>query len=179
MNKDISKILFTNETIVERCRELGAQITADYAKDKAPILVSILKGSCFFLAEVAKNIDLNVELDFMDIASYSGTNSTGNIKILMDLDRDVNDENILIIEDIIDTGATLKKVKDLLESRGARSVRIAALLDKAERREKEVEVNYVGFKCPNEFVVGFGLDYDQKYRNLPYIGVLKEEIYTK
>ena len=179
MHKDVARILISEQELQKRIRELAEQISSDYEGKKPPIVVGILKGSCFFLTELAKNMNLDVELEFMRVRSYAGENSTGNIQILLDLDRDVSNENILIVEDIVDTGITLKKVKELLGNRGANDIRIAALLNKKERREVEIDADYYGFEIPNEFVVGFGLDYNQKYRNLPYIGVLKEDVYTK
>ena len=178
MHNDIAKILISEEDINGRCKELAADIQEDY-NNKAPILVGLLKGSFMFLGELIKYIDLNVEIDFMDITSYAGKESTGDVKILKDLDRHVRDEHILIVEDIVDTGRTLSRVKELLLSRGAASVKIITLLDKPSRRVCKIDPDYCGFVIPNEFVVGFGLDYNEHYRNLPYIGVLKEEIYKE
>lgn len=177
MHQDVEKILVTEEEITERCKELGRQITQDYAGKKAPILVSILKGAAPFMTEISKRIDLDVELEFMCVSSYAGTGSTGNIKIIMDLQRDIAGENILLVEDIVDTGITLSKVKKMLLDRGANEVKIVTMLDKKERRVTEIQADYVAFNVPNEFVIGFGLDYNQKYRNLPFIGVLKEDCY--
>ena len=179
MQNDVAKILVTEEEIAQRCRELGEEITQDYQGKQAPILVSILKGAAPFLTEIAKRIDLPVEIEFMCVSSYEGTGTTGNVKIIMDLSRDVKGQNILIVEDIVDTGVTLTKVKKLLMDRGANEVRICTLLDKKERRIMDIEADYVAFDIPNEFVIGFGLDFNQKYRNLPYIGVLKEELYKE
>ena len=141
------------------------------------IIINTIIDIC--LIQIWDLLIMDVEMDFMRVRSYAGENSTGNIQILMDLDRDVNGENILIVEDIVDTGTTLQKVKELLNNRGASDIRVAALLNKKERREVDIDADYYGFEIPNEFVVGFGLDYNQKYRNLPYIGVLKEEIYNR
>ena len=176
MNKDVEKILFSEEDIETRCKELGAQIAKDY-EGKSPILVGLLKGSVLFMSELVQRIDIDCEIDFMDVTSYSGTESQGDIKILKDLDRSIKDEYIILVEDIIDTGRTLKTVKEMMYSKGAKDVKIVSMLDKKERREVEIEGDYIGFTCPNEFVIGFGLDFNQKYRNLPYIGVLKEECY--
>lgn len=175
--KDIKKVLLSKEEIVSRCEELGAQITKDYAGKDTLFLIALLKGSVPFLAELIKHIDLDIQIDFMDISSYAGTHSTGEIQILKDLETPVSGKDVLIVEDIVDTGRTLKTVKETLANRGANSVKIATLLDKPEGRVVEIEADYSGFEVPNEFVVGFGLDFDQRYRCLPYIGVLKEECY--
>lgn len=173
----LKQVLFTNEQIVERCEQLGNEISKKF-DGKNPIVIGLLKGSVPFLAELIKHIDIDMEIDFMDVSSYGdGTTSSGNVKIIKDLDVSVTGKDIIIAEDIIDTGKTLKVVKQLLLSRGAASVTIICLLDKKERREVEIEADIVGFTIPNEFVIGFGLDFAQKYRNLPYIGILKEECY--
>jgi len=152
-------------------------LSKDYKNGKAPILVALLKGSVPFLAELIKHIDLDIEFDFMDVSSYEGTESIGDIKINKDLDRSVRNEKVLLVEDIIDTGRTLKTVTKLMKDKGAVDVKVVTLLDKPERREVDIEADYVGFVIPNEFVIGYGLDFNQKYRNLPYVGVLKEECY--
>jgi len=176
MHHCVDRILITEEEIIKRIRELGQTITKEYQSD-APLLVGLLKGSVPFLSELIKHIDLDIEFDFMDVSSYSGTESTGEIRVVKDLDRSVRGVNILIVEDIVDTGRTLKTVKELLISKGAQSVKVITLLDKPDRRVVDLESDYVGFVIPNEFVIGYGLDFNQKYRNLPYIGVLKEECY--
>ena len=170
------KILISEDEIVEKCKEIGKQISIDY-KDKEPVIVGLLKGSVPFMAELIKHIEIPCEIDFMDVSSYSGTESMGDVKIVKDLDRSIQGVDVIIVEDIVDTGRTLLKVKDLLYSKGANSVVVASLLDKPDRRVVEIEAEYLGFKIPNEFVIGYGLDFNQKYRNLPYIGVLKEELY--
>ena len=175
-HKDIDKILISEEQIVERCKELGAQISKDF-EGKNPLLVGLLKGSVPFMAELLKRIECDCRIDFMDVSSYSGTESQGDIKINKDLDHSVKGDYIILVEDIIDTGKTLTTVRELMYSKGAKDVKIVSLLDKKERREVDIEGDYIGFNCPNEFVVGYGLDFNQKYRNLPYIGVLKEECY--
>ena len=175
---DVEKILITSEEIADRCRELGELITHDY-KDNPPVLVALLKGSIPFLAELMKYIDLDVEIDFMDVTSYSGTESSGDVRILKDTEGSVQGKDILLIEDIVDTGRTLVTVKDLLYSKGARSVAVATLLDKPDRRVVEIHAEYVGFEIPNEFVIGFGLDFNQRFRNLPFVGVLKESCYKE
>lgn len=178
MRDVIKEVLVTEEQIVKRSAELGAQITEDYKKTgKVPLLVALLKGSVPFLAELIKHIDLEFQFDFMDVSSYQGTESIGDIRIDKDLDCSVKGLSILLVEDIVDTGRTLKEVTRLLENKGASDVKVVALLDKPDRRVVDIEADYVGFQIPNEFVVGFGLDYDQLYRNLPFIGILKPEVY--
>ena len=176
MHKDIDRILLSEEEIVNRCKELGKQISMDYA-GKHLVLVGLLKGSVPFMSELMKRIECDTEIDFMDVSSYDGTESQGDVRIIKDLDRSPKDDDILIVEDIVDTGRTLNTVKKLLLSKGASSVKIVTLLDKPDRRVVEIEPDYCGFIVPNEFVVGYGLDFNQKYRNLPYIGVLKPECY--
>ena len=178
LEQDVKKVLFSAGEITERCKVLGKQITEDYAaRGEVPLLVALLKGSIPFLSELMKYIDLPVEIDFMDVSSYDGTESVGEVHVIKDLDRAIKDTDILIVEDIVDTGRTLNSISNLLRYKGAKEVRICTLLDKPERRVVEIEADYVGFDCPNEFVIGFGLDFNEKYRNLPYIGVLKEELY--
>ncbi len=174
----IDRVLVSEEEIVKRSKELGKQISDEYrAKGVTPIVVGLLKGSVPFLAEIMKHIDLDIEIDFMDVSSYDGAESVGDVKINKDLDKSIKGESILLVEDIVDTGRTLKEVKQLLFNKGAVDVKIVSLLDKPERRVIDIEADYVGFKIPNEFVVGYGLDYNQKYRNLGYIGVLKPSVY--
>ena len=174
MHDVVEKVLVSEEDIVKRSMELGKQISDDYRKTgKAPLLVALLKGSVPFLAELIKHIDLDIQFDFMDVSSYEGTES----KIVKDLDCSVKGVPILLVEDIVDTGRTLKEVTRLLKNKGASDVKVVSLLDKPDRRVVDITADYVGFEIPNEFVVGFGLDYDQHYRNLPYIGVLKPEVY--
>ncbi|HFI0036794.1 TPA: hypoxanthine phosphoribosyltransferase [Streptococcus suis] len=179
LDKDIKKILVSEEEIIAKCKELGKILANDYA-DKNPILVGILKGSIPFMAELMKHIDTHIETDYMVVSSYhGGTESSGTVKIIKDLDNSVAGRHIIFVEDIIDTGRTLKELKELFALRQAASIKIATLLDKPEGRVVEIEPDYTCFTIPNEFVVGFGLDYDENYRNLPYVGVLKEEVYTK
>ena len=173
---NVEKVLISEKEIVERCRELGAQISKDY-EGKQPMIIGLLKGSVPFMAELIKYITVECEIDFMAVSSYSGTESMGDVKIVKDLDHSIKGMDVLVVEDIVDTGKTLKKVKDLLYSKEANDVKIVSLLDKPDRRIVEIDAEYVGFKIPNEFVIGFGLDFNQKYRNLPYVGVLKEECY--
>ena len=172
-------LLFTRERIAARVAELGAQITKDY-KGRELVLVGILKGAFVFMADLIREIDLPVAVDFMAISSYgSATKSSGVVRIMKDLDRDVMEKHVLVVEDIIDTGLTMSFLKNNLLSRGASSIRICALLDKPERRLVRLSSDYTGFTVPDAFVVGYGLDYDQVYRNLPEIGVLKPEVYQK
>ena len=172
LHKDVEKILVSDEDIAKRCIELGKEIR-DYYKEEVPIAVGLLKGSVPFLAQLVKNVPGDIELDFMDVSSYSGTEST-EVKIIKDLEGSIRDRSILLVEDIIDTGKTIKVVKELLYSKGAKDVKIVALLDKPEGRLVDVDADWVGFAIPDEFVIGYGLDYNQKYRNLPYVGVIKK-----
>ncbi len=179
MRDDILKVLFTEEQLKEKCAEMGAQITKDY-QGKNLVLVTILKGAVVYMADLMRHIDLECAIDFMVVSSYgSGTKSTGVVKIVKDLDEDLSGKDILIVEDILDTGMTLNYLKGLLSSRNPASIRIATLLDKPERRAVELQADYVGYQVPDEFVVGYGLDYDEKYRNLPFVGVLKPEVYQR
>ena len=179
LEKDIKKVMISHDEIVDAAKKLGAQLAKDY-QDKNPILVGVLKGSVPFMAELVKHIDTHVELDFMVVSSYhGGTSSSGVINIKKDVDQDVSGRHVLFIEDIIDTGQTLKSLRDMFKDRNVASVKIATLLDKPEGRVVEIEADYTCFTIPNEFVVGYGLDYNENYRNIPYVGVLKEEVYTK
>ena len=178
MNNDIEKILVTEEELKNKIVEIGKQISNDY-KDKNPIIVGVLRGSFIFMADLVREINIPVTIDFMAVSSYRGTTSTGKIKIEKDLSEDVKDRNVILIEDILDTGRTLSYIIKMLENRGAKSVNVCSLLVKKARTEIEVDYKYSGFNIPNEFVVGYGLDYEEKYRNLKYIGVLKEKIYSK
>ena len=179
LEQDIKKVLVSHEEIVAAAKKLGQQLTVDY-QGKKPIFVRILKGSVPFMAELIKHVDTDIELDFMLVSSYhGGTTSSGVINIIKDIDQDITGRDILFVEDIIDTGQTLKNLCNLFKERNAASVKIATLLDKPEGRIVDIEADYTCFTIPNEFVVGYGLDYDEYYRNLPYVGVLKEEVYTK
>lgn len=175
---DIKEVLVTEEQIQARAKELGAEITQDYA-DKNPLIVGLLRGSVPFMADLIKNIDLDIQFDTMDVSSYEGTQSVGEIRILKDLDTAVNGLDIILVEDIVDTGKTLNTVKNTLLHRGAKSVKICTLLNKAARRTIDIVADYIGFEVGDEFVIGYGMDFDQKYRCLPYIGVLKPECYEK
>lgn len=165
--------LISEQQIRDRIKELGAQITRDYA-GRNPLLIGVLKGACFFLSDLLRAIDARLSIEFMAISSYgSSTRTSGEVRIMKDLDVPIEGRDILVVEDIVDTGLTLSYLLANLESRGAASVKLAALLDKFERREKEVKIDYLGFQIPDEFVVGYGLDFAERYRNLPFIGVLK------
>ena len=178
LHPDVKKVLFSEQQIVERCEELGKQLDELYAvNDHNVLFVSTLKGSVPFFAELIKHVTVDIEVDFMAASSYSGTESMGDIKINKDLDTSIVDRDILLIDDIVDTGLTIKKLKELLYHKGAHDVKVITLLNKQSRREVDIKADFVGFEIENEFVIGFGLDYNQKYRNLPYVGVLKDELY--
>jgi hypoxanthine phosphoribosyltransferase len=177
LDKDIEKILITREEIQNRCSELGQELTEIY-KDKNPLVVGVLKGAVPFMADIVREMDCHLELDFMDVSSYgNATVSSGEVKILKDLDTNVEGRDMLIVEDIIDSGRTLAYLVDLFKYRKAKSVKIVTLLDKPEGRVVKIDADYIGFDVPNEFVVGYGLDYAEQYRNLPYVGVLKPSVY--
>lgn len=178
MKEDVLRVLLSEDEIREKVRELGGKIMADY-KNSNLMLVTVLKGAVVFLADLMRQIDVPAEIDFMVVSSYgSGVKSSGVVKIVKDLDVPLAGKDILIVEDILDSGLTLSYIKELLESRGPRSIRIATLLDKPSRRKVDLQADYIGFSVPDEFVIGYGLDYDEKYRNLPYIGILKPEVYS-
>ncbi len=167
------EVLLSEEEVNKKIREIGEQISKDYAGKKIH-LVCVLKGASFFTCELAKRITVPVSLDFMSVSSYgSDTTSSGVVRIMKDLDESITDRNVLVVEDIVDSGRTLSYLLEMLKQRGAADVKLCALLDKPERRVVDVKVDYIGFRIPDEFVVGYGLDYDQKYRNLPYIGKVK------
>ena len=167
------EVMISENQLRERLKELGQKISSDYGEDSNLLLVSILKGSVVFLADLMRCIDLPLSIDFMVASSYgSGTESRGNVKIIKDLDVNISDYDILIVEDILDSGYTLSKIIEILKTRNPRSLRVCALLDKPDRRVTPVQLDYNGFVIQDKFIVGYGLDYDEKYRNLPYIGVL-------
>lgn len=179
MHHDMARVLITEEEIRRRVRELGAQIAADYAETDDLLLVGVLKGCAMFMVDLARQIDLPLAIDFIAVASYgASTESSGVVRMLKDLDTDIAGRHLLIVEDIIDSGLTLAYLRSQLLRRNPASLRICALLNKPERRTADVPVDYLGFDIPNEFVVGYGLDYAERYRNLPYIGVLKPEVYA-
>ncbi|KRO17242.1 hypoxanthine phosphoribosyltransferase [Lacticaseibacillus saniviri] len=178
MNPDILKVLYSQDDIKQINQRLAAEIQADYA-GKNPLVVCILKGAILFMTDLVRDIDDYLEIDFMDVSSYGdATVSSGEVKIIKDLDTSVNQRDVLIVEDIVDTGRTLKFLMDMFKTRNANSVKICTLMDKPDGRVVDVKADYVGTTVPNEFVVGYGLDYAERYRNLPYIGVLKPEIYA-
>lgn len=179
MNNDIERILFDEEQIQTRVAELAAQITNDY-QGKRPVIVSVLTGAVLFTVDLIKKIDLYAEMDFVDVSSYyGGTASSGTVKLLHDLKHLIAGKDVIIVEDIVDTGRTLRFLMELLEGRGATSIKVCTFFDKPAGREVEVATDYVGFDVPHEFLVGYGLDYENYYRNLPYVGVLKPEVYQK
>ena len=178
--QDLSKILVTKEEIAKRIEEIGAKIAADYA-GKKPVLICVLKGATIFFSDLMRAIDLPLTVDFMATSSYgSATKTSGVVRVLKDLDQDIVGKDVLIVEDIVDSGVTLNYLRSMLMHRGAASLRIATLLDKPARRKvPDLKVDYCCFDIPDEFVVGYGLDFDQKYRNLPDIGVLDPRIYQQ
>ena len=179
MHKDVEEILVAEQDITEKCKELGKQISADY-EGKKPLIIGLLKGSVPFFAELIKRIECPIEIDFIAVSSYSGVNSTGNVVIKKDVTTDMTNRHIILVEDIVDTGLTLSKVVKEFKTRNIASCEIVTLLDKPEgRKVDDMEPKYIGFKIPNKFVIGFGLDYNELYRNLPYVGVLKKEVYSK
>ncbi len=179
MNEDIERIFFTEDQIQSKVSELGEELTEKY-RDKFPIFIGILKGSFMFMADLIRKVDIRCEVDFMSVSSYgSGTTTTGAVRISKDLSRDIEGRHVVLVEDILDSGFTLSYLCSYLKVRKPASVVICTLLDKPARRQTEIKPDYSGFECPDEFIVGYGLDYSEKYRNLPYIGVLKKEIYTQ
>ena len=177
MINDIEKILCSTEEIRQVVSRLGAQLADEY-QDKNPLVVGILRGSAPFMMDLVRAMDCYLEIDFMDVSSYGDElESSGNVRILKDLDTDVAGRHVLLVEDIVDSGQTLAKLLELFTARHAASVKVCTLLDKPERRVVDVQADYVGLTVPNEFVVGYGLDYRQQYRHLPYVGVLKAEVY--
>lgn len=177
LRNDIEKILFTEVELKTKIKEIGKQISIDY-KDKEIILVGVLKGSVPFMADLLREIIIPCSMDFMAVSSYgNSTKTSGVVRILKDLDFQIENKNVLIVEDIIDTGITLRYLVDYLKGRKPASINIACLLDKPDRRKVDIKIDYYGFKVPDYFLVGYGLDYAELYRNLPYIGILKQEIY--
>lgn len=177
MENDIEKVLISKEEIEAICKKLGEQISKDY-ENKNLLIVSVLKGAAIFMADIMRNITCQCVIDFMAVSSYEGSKTTGAVKFKKDLDINPDGYDILIVEDILDTGLTLKYIIDILKTKNAKSVKICAFLDKPENRRADIKADYFGARVPNEFVVGYGLDYNEKYRNLPYVGVLKPEIYS-
>ena len=178
MHNDVREILITQEQLQRRIEELGRQISEDYEGCNL-LMISVLKGSVVFMADLMRSITLPAQIDFMAVSSYgSGTKTSGTVRIDKDLDLDISGYDLLIVEDILDSGMTLSYLREILESRNPRSIKLVTLLDKPERRQMPVAADYVGFIVPDQFVVGYGLDYDEKYRGLPYVGILKPEIYA-
>lgn len=178
MHNDIKEVLVTEQEIVAKCNEIGSVLSEEY-EGRFPLAIGVLKGALPFMSDVLRHVHTHLEMDFMDVSSYGGTStrSSGEVKIIKDLDTKVEGRDLLIIEDIIDSGLTLNYLVDLFKYRQANSIKIVTLLDKPSGRTANIKADVVGFEVPNEFVVGYGLDYDEKYRNLPYIGILKPEIY--
>lgn len=180
MYEDIlEKVLFSKEQLAKRIKELAEQLDKDYA-GKTPLMVAILKGSVMFFTDLIREMTLPLEIDFMSISSYgSGVKSSGEVKMIKDLDNKIEGKDVIIVEDIVDSGYTMKYLTHLLAARNPSSIKICALLDKPSRRETDVAVDYKGFEVGNEFVVGYGLDYAARYRNIPFIGILKRSVYEK
>ena len=177
MNKDIESVLLSAEEIEAKVSEIGAKISQDYA-GKEPIFIGVLKGCWIFMADLMRHVDVNCSVDFMAVSSYVGTSSTGAVKINKDLSQDIKGKDVIIVEDILDSGVTLNYLKQYLQMREPASIAIATLLDKPARRKADVFADYSCFNIPDAFVVGYGLDYNEKYRNIPFIGVLKPEVYS-
>ena len=177
MHEHVESILYSEEQLRQRVKELGAQITADYA-GKEPVLASVLRGSYIFMADLTRAIDLPVTVDFMAVSSYgAGTKSSGQVEIKKDLSDSIEGRDLIIVEDILDSGNTLFYLMEILKARKPASIRICTLMDKPDRRTQPIVADYVGFTIPDAFVVGYGLDYNEKYRNLPYVGILKPSVY--
>ncbi len=177
IHQDIEQVLYTEEELRRRVKELGRQITADYA-GREPMLVSVLRGSYIFMADLTRAVSLDVTVDFMAVSSYgAGTVSSGQVEIKKDLSDSIEGKDLIVVEDILDSGNTLYYMMDVLRARQPASIRICTLMDKPERRTKPITADYVGFTIPDAFIVGYGLDYAEKYRNLPYVGVLKPSVY--
>lgn len=177
MERDVEKVLISEEEIKEICKRLGEEISRDY-KGKNLLLVSVLKGAVVFMADIMRNITCECEIDFLAVSSYSGTKTTGVVKFKKDMDVDPDGRDILIVEDILDSGVTLSYLKQVLLQRNAKSIKICTFLDKPANRRANIQADYVGKVVPDEFIIGYGLDYNEKYRNLPYVGVLKREVYA-
>ena len=178
MDKDMAKVLFSQEELQTRIRELGAQLSEDY-RGKTPTMVCILKGAIMFYTDLVRSMDIPLTMDFMAVSSYgNSTKSSGEVEIRKDLSTSIEGKHVVIVEDIVDSGFTLTYLTRLLNTRGAKSIKLCTLLDKPSRRTKAITADLAGFVVPDEFVVGYGLDYCQQYRNVPYIGVLKPEVYS-
>ncbi|MFY9901803.1 MAG: hypoxanthine phosphoribosyltransferase [Trichococcus sp.] len=177
LHPDIKEVIYSEEEISAVVKDLGAQLTKEY-EGKNPLVIGVLKGAVMFMTDLSRAMACDLELDFMDVSSYgAGMESSGDVKILKDLDTTVDGRDLLIVEDIIDTGRTLSYLIEIFKYRKAKSIKVVTLMDKKERRVVDLEADYIGINVPNEFVVGYGLDFNEKYRNLPYIGILKTEVY--
>jgi hypoxanthine phosphoribosyltransferase len=177
LNDDVEEVLLDSQTVANRVAELGAQISADYA-GRDPVLVSVLKGALVFLADLMRAMDLPTSIDLMEVSSYgAATETSGQVRILKDLSKPITGRDVIVVEDIIDTGLTLNYLLHYLADKGPASIKIVCLLDKPARRLADIPIDYRGFTIPDRFVIGYGLDYDERYRNLPYIGVLKPSVY--
>jgi hypoxanthine phosphoribosyltransferase len=176
LHDDVEEILVDTDAIGARVGELGAQLSSDYA-GRDPVLVSVLKGSLVFLADLMRAMDLPSSIDLMEVSSYAGTETSGQVRILKDLSKPIEGRDVIVVEDIIDTGLTLNYLLGYLADRRPASIKICCLLDKPARRLADISIDYIGFTIPDRFVIGYGLDYDERYRNLPYIGVLKPSVY--
>jgi len=176
MNPDVLKILYTKEEIAAKVKELAARLDEEYA-GKEPIVLCILKGSFIFTADLVREMQIPVKVDFAQVSSYGNSATSGTLKIKKDLDENIEGRHVIVVEDILDTGNTLSALMEFLGGKNPASLKMCALFDKPSRREKSIEADYTGFVVPNEFLVGYGLDYAEKYRDLPYVGVLKPEIY--
>jgi hypoxanthine phosphoribosyltransferase len=177
MNNDIKEVLYNEDQLRDKIRQMGAKISNDYS-GKELVLIGVLKGSVVFMADLIRQITIPCKMDFMAVSSYgSSTETSGVVKILKDLDYDIQGKDVLIVEDIIDSGVTLKYLMKYLSARKPSSIEIICMLNKPDRRKVDIDVKYLGYNVPDYFLVGFGLDFAQKYRNLPYVGILKEEIY--
>jgi len=178
LHDDVEEILLDSDTVATRVLELGAQLSADYA-GRDPVLVSVLKGALVFLADLMRGMDLPSSIDLMEVSSYAGTETSGQVRILKDLSLPIEGRDVIVVEDIIDTGLTLNYLLGYLADRQPASIKICCLLDKPARRLADIPIDYIGFTIPDRFVIGYGLDYDERYRNLPYIGVLKPSVYGR
>lgn len=180
LKDDVQKILIPEDELQQRIEELGEALNEMYTDEDRPLLVCILKGAFMFLADLTRHLEMRHEVDFMEISSYGArTESSGVVRILLDLERNIEGRHVLIVEDIVDSGRTLDYVTRNLDTRGPASIRVCTLLTKPSRRVIDVPVDFVGFEVPDEFVIGYGLDFDEEYRNLPFIGVLKEKVYSE
>ena len=180
IHDDIAYVLLDHDRIQQRIRQLAEQISRDYAEINDLLLIGVLKGSLMFIVDLARSLQRHIKLDFIAISSYGqATKTSGIVRILKDLDTDIGNQHVLIVEDIVDSGLTLAYLRESLQRRNPASLRVCTLLNKPSRRRTDVQIDYSGFDIPNEFVVGYGLDYAERYRNLPYVGVLRPEVYTR